>query len=104
MLTHRVTMHFRYNHCETVRRLISLNANPDSADNNGNTPLHFCAQNGHIESARLLLSGMVVIDAQNNRGDTPLHNATRWNDAQLVEQLIKEYVVLTFNRPRLGSQ
>jgi ankyrin repeat protein len=43
---------------------------------------------------------MVVIDAQNNRGDTPLHNATRWNDAQLVEQLIKEYVVLTFNRPR----
>jgi hypothetical protein len=43
------------NHVEAVRLLLAAGAEPNLRDNEGVSPLRFCAQNGLLEMARLLL-------------------------------------------------
>lgn len=55
---HRFTSIFtavQINHIEAVRILLAAGADPNVRDNEGTSPLLFCAQNGLLEIARLLL-------------------------------------------------
>jgi ankyrin repeat protein len=43
------------NHIEAVRLLLAHGADPNVCDDEGDSPLRICAQNGYLEMARLLL-------------------------------------------------
>ena len=74
-------------------KLLENGAEVNPHDIRGNTPLHFCCNNGHMDSAALLLivskksiksinfiyrlQHGADVTASNDRGDTPLHNAAR---------------------------
>jgi ankyrin repeat protein len=58
-----------------VRDLLIKGVNPNVADNDGFTPLHFAAQQWAVEAADLLLQHGAYVDATNCHGNTPLWTA-----------------------------
>jgi uncharacterized protein len=62
-------------HSQEIARLVSEGYNPNQADRNGWTPLHFAAQECSLEAVKALLALGVDIDAQDSNGNTPLSNA-----------------------------
>jgi len=58
-----------------LRELISLGANPNLADRNGETALHTAVWQGDLEMARMFLSSGADPNARTNKGQTPLHYA-----------------------------
>lgn len=57
---------------KVVEFLLSSGANPDAQDDNGDTPLHYAAQNGDLESVRLLLNNKAKPNIINIYAKTPL--------------------------------
>ena len=55
--------------------LLKSQADKNSKDKYGYTPLHTAAYNGHLESCRILLQNQVDKDSRNIDGGTPLHIA-----------------------------
>ena len=65
--------------------------NPQSFNDDCNTPLHYATENAHFEMVRHLTSVLNCDkDALNGTGYTPLHIATRNGHADLVKYLIEE--------------
>lgn len=73
---------------EGVKRLLNLGEDVDSIDEQGNTALHFSAENGFEEIAALLLSRRADANAANEDGDTPLHKATISNYINILALLV----------------
>ncbi|EYC45421.1 hypothetical protein Y032_0428g1284 [Ancylostoma ceylanicum] len=69
--------------------LLSLGAQRDVADANGNTLLHMAAERGHV----MILEGLLMflgneVNRPNSDGDTPMHLAARGQHAACLDRLL----------------
>ena len=56
--------------------MLESGANPDPADNSGDTPLHIAASLGQTEVVQALLDAGADPNARSTEGRTPLNGAT----------------------------
>ncbi len=61
----------------------------DSADVDGDTPLHVLIWRGDTEGALLLLKNGAPVNAVGDMGETPLHVAISKKSTKLIEALLK---------------
>ncbi len=75
-----------------VKRLLAHGANPDEADELGDTELHLAASSGEVESVRMLLDAGVNIEITTHEGKTPLFDADAngGENGNLAQQLLLE--------------
>lgn len=62
-------------HASEIKRLIGQGVDPNEADKQGWTPLHFAAQRRSPDAAKVLLDHGVTVDLQDQYGNTPLLRA-----------------------------
>jgi len=75
-----------------AKKLLKQGANPQAADQHGNTALHKAAKVGSIPLVeQLLQSKKCDVNAPNARGNTPVMIAATARHYELVELLINEY-------------
>ena len=70
--------------------LLAKGANPNLADNRGNTPLMNAVQARFEDGVRTLLSSGAQIDKTNGSGETPLIRAVQLRDIGLVRLLVAQ--------------
>ena len=70
--------------------LLAKGANPNLADNRGNTPLMNAVQARFEDGVRTLLAGGAQIDKTNGSGETPLIRAVQLRDVGLVRLLVAQ--------------
>ncbi|MGC4251594.1 MAG: ankyrin repeat domain-containing protein [Sphingobium sp.] len=70
--------------------LLSKDANPNLADNRGNTPLMNAVQARFEEGVRTLLTFGAQVDKVNDSGETPLIRAVQLRDLGLVRLLVAQ--------------
>ncbi|CAD5121884.1 DgyrCDS10345 [Dimorphilus gyrociliatus] len=76
------------NRCENVAEfLLSLGANPNHADIEGSTSLHWAAYGGSFKLVHLFVSTCCNPRIPNNAGDLPLHIALRQEHHDIAEYL-----------------
>jgi len=78
-------------HIEAVRLLLAAGADPNVRDNEGISPLRFCAQNGLPEIARLLLvcgATKTIHEAGGSAGMYALGLAVTWFHVDMVRLLL----------------
>lgn len=68
--------------------MLARGARPDTAANDGSTPLTLAAQLGWIDGAQLLLARGANPNLGNSRGETPLIFAVQRRDIQMVRLLL----------------
>lgn len=71
-----------------IRKLISLGANVNAKNNDGNTPLMMSYNHNCYSSIELLVSAGTDINAQNNHGNTFLHIVARSHCEELINLLL----------------
>lgn len=59
------------NSLDRVRYLLELRADPNIADSEKETPLHYACKNGNVELVRVLLNASARVDVRNQRGSSP---------------------------------
>jgi ankyrin repeat protein len=71
----------RNNAIKCLKFVLSIGADLNLPDQNGDTPLHYAAYAEVYTCASILLDFGSVVDAQNNNEETPLYDAIRcgWN-------------------------
>jgi cytohesin len=72
-----------------VQTALENRANPNTKDNDGQTPLHKAAQEGHVEIVKLLLERGANPNTKNNDGQTPLHWAALSSRVDVVRVLLE---------------
>lgn len=78
-------------HIEAVRLLLAAGADPNVRDDEGISPLRFCAQNGLLEMARLLLlcgATKTIQEAGGSAGMNALGLAATWLHVDMVRLLL----------------
>jgi ankyrin repeat protein len=70
--------------------LLAKGANPNLADNDGNTPLMDAVQARFEEGVRSLLSYNAQVDKTNDNGETPLIRAVQLRDVSMVRLLVAQ--------------
>ncbi|XP_063432909.1 ankyrin repeat and KH domain-containing protein 1-like [Mytilus trossulus] len=73
-----------------VKSLIDRNAEVNSRDREGETPLHKTCISGDYELAKILLSIKCEINLQNCKGQTPLYLACKYGAENVVTLLLEE--------------
>ena len=74
---------------EVVRSLLTDGADPNTAQGDGMTPLHWAAERGHAAVAELLLSAGAAVDGKTRVGSyTPLHLASRGGHGPITRALL----------------
>ncbi len=81
-----------YNELLLSKILLEMKADPDYADEKGNTALRIAAQNGNVELIKLLQSHGASLEPTTDQGDTPLHIAAQVGQLEAVRYLLKEKV------------
>jgi len=79
------------NHIDAVRLLLAHGADPNVRDNEGTSPLRYCAQNGLLEMARLLLycgATKTIHEAGGSTGMNALGMAAYWLNVEMVRLLL----------------
>lgn len=80
----------RYNSLEISKMLLDAGAQVNRQDDCNSTPLHFAARLGDCDFAQRCIDGGVSIDeVESPYGVTALHYATRCNNREMVELLLK---------------
>lgn len=84
---------------ELVERCLEAGAEPDDADEAGNTALHMCGVDlsPNASLIRVLLEAGAPVDRPNAVGVTPIMRAARLHDAKAVKRLLR-------HRPRLDAR
>ena len=75
-------------HSDAAEKLLAAHANWIALDKNGNTSLHYAAEDGPRHLELLFRAGFNVIDARNNSGLTPLHFATLAGNTESARWLL----------------
>jgi len=87
----RIELHYSSasGNAEAVRDHLRGRANPNAADDNGWSPLHFAAQANSEAVALLLLLAGAEVNAQDSNGNTPLSTAvfSSRGDGELIQLL-----------------
>lgn len=73
---------------ETVRALLAKRADPNAAESDGTTALHWAAHHDHLAAADLLIKAGANVRAANRHGATPLFLACVNGSAAMVERLL----------------
>ena len=76
-------------HLDTVEALLSVNADANIKDHNGETPLHIAVKKADTVMTRMLLSRGADPAVVDRRGNAALHIATQYGHLQLVRLLLK---------------
>ena len=71
-----------------VRDLITLGANLNWQDEDGETALHKCAMNYLLDIAKMLIDAGADLNIQDEFGWTALHNCARYNRIEVAKMLI----------------
>jgi ankyrin repeat protein len=71
-----------------IRSLLQKKADPNAAEADGTTALHWAAYRDDLESADLLLKAGAKANAANDLGATPLWNASQNGSAAMVKRLL----------------
>lgn len=74
-------------HSDTVRLLIKHNAELNTKDISGWTPLHVACAENDVELVRLLVSRGARINATDNHGNSPLRLARQIGSKEVIEYL-----------------
>lgn len=61
---------------DKIKHKISLGADVNSKNEDGETPLYWAAFNGHIKAVEALISLGADVNTANEKGLTPLHDAS----------------------------
>jgi len=69
-------LHYSLSYLNTVQLLLAHGADPNLANNLGQTPLHDAAFDQNIKSMKLLIQHSADIDARDNCNQTPLQKAS----------------------------
>jgi hypothetical protein len=77
-----------------IKFLLSLKAEVNVKDGEGNTPLHYASAEGHLEIAKKLVAAKANINSHNKLGHTPLHEAIRNRRLAVVEFLLGKGVII----------
>ncbi|VDI28889.1 Hypothetical predicted protein [Mytilus galloprovincialis] len=77
--------------CKSITQsLIDHNAEVNTRDNEGETPLHTACRYGDCELVKIILSSKKSdLNLQNSKGQTPLYLACEFGDDDIVEILLK---------------
>ena len=95
-----------HGHVDIVRYLVEeADIDPNSADTDGWTALHFAAYNGHLDVVRYLVEEAKVQDPNkpNKDGCTPIHVAVAYGRVNVVKYLVEEAKVKDPNKADNGG-
>ena len=76
---------------DTSLILLMQGANVNVTDNDGRTPLHYCASRGHERCAKVLTwqnPTTISLNLADSNGNTPLHLAAKWGFVGLLKELL----------------
>lgn len=81
----------QFDRIDNARILISMGANVNARDNNGNSILHKIAWDGdrHAKMAEFIIAHGAEVNARTPNGETPLHKAVFWGSPEIARILIK---------------
>ena len=68
-----------------VKYLISQGANPNSVDNDGETPMYSASQQGHLDVVECLVNAGANVKRATEQGRTPLHIASYTGHLDIVK-------------------
>jgi ankyrin repeat protein len=72
-----------------VRAIIESEPNSiNTADEGGQTPLHYASGEGHIDIVRFLVSKGVDVNVRDDEGDTPLHYVADSGHTEIAKLLV----------------
>ena len=74
---------------EKIEKMLDEGVDPNTADVNGRTALHFCAGNGIPTICRKLLDSGAELNKQDLLGYTPIHMATGYKKVETVKFLVQ---------------
>jgi len=74
---------------DTTKLLLQLNANPNTKNEDGRTPLHIASSYGYVDTARLLLQSNADPNTKDKDGDTPLHWSSIHGQVDIVRLLLQ---------------
>lgn len=74
---------------EITTMFLEYGADPNIVESNGNTALHFAAQEGRTFDIPILLEHGADVNQQNRIGNTALHQTARWNQTEAVSILLE---------------
>ncbi|KAK6176232.1 hypothetical protein SNE40_014553 [Patella caerulea] len=77
-------------HDKIVKYLISNNASPELADNDGDTPLHLAVSGTQFRVVKLLCEKGVNVNQVNKKRQTPFHLAVCHNNYEIAEYLVNK--------------
>ena len=72
-----------------VRQLLKSGANPNEADADGTSALHWAVHQGAVDSVQALLKGGAAVDAENRYGIRPAYLAAENGDAATMRLLLE---------------
>src|SRR5262249_40106830 len=78
----------RLNDAAQVRSLIANDGNPNQADDDSRTGLHYAAMNGNLTIIAILIKANAKLDPKDKLGDTPLHLAAERNQPDAAQLLL----------------
>jgi ankyrin repeat protein len=76
------------NDAARVRSLLASDGNPNQADGDSRTALHYAAMNGNLTIIAILIKASARLDVKDKLGNTPLHLAAERNEPDAAQLLL----------------
>jgi ankyrin repeat protein len=76
------------NDAPRVRSLVAGGGNPNQADEQSRTALHYAAMNGNLTIVAILIKASAKLDVKDKLGNTPLHLAADRSQTEAVQLLL----------------